>query len=289
MLADVLGKMSKRLKVSAFLISFLFMAAATTMPELFVGVISSIEGEGGLAFGTVIGSNIANIALILGFLLIINSKVSVRGEISRQQSVLLAAISLLPLLLISDKILSRIDGVILLCAFVFYCWQLIKNSYFFRQIEKVKSDSNFWFEIGKFVVAVFILLLASRYTVKYAQEIALSMNLPIIIIGIFIVSLGASLPEMIFAIRSSQSDNPHLSMGDIIGSVVFNATIILGVSSIIRPIVVENIHQYLIAGLALFLVMLYFIMANYHSKLFSRKWGIILILFYITFLVVELV
>lgn len=288
-LAASLTTLSKRLHISAFLISFLLMAAATSMPELFVGIMSGVEGEGSLAFGTAIGSNIADIALVLGVLLIINGAITIKGTINKRESVWVAILAMLPILLVLDKTLSRIDGVILILGFALYAWQLLKNSHFFQKVNNVKANPGFWQDFLKFIVSVIILIFASRYTVIYAEEIAHDLNIPIMLIGIFLVAIGTSLPELVFAIRSTQSENPRLSLGDIVGSIVFNATIILGVSAFINPIYLSAVSEYYISAIALLILLVYFVYANYQNKILNRNWGYGLVAFYLLFLIIELI
>ncbi len=264
------------------------MATATSMPELFVGVMSGLEGEGSLAFGTSIGSNIADVALILAILLIINGTISVKGAITRRESVWVAILAMLPVLLILDKTLSRIDGVILILAFVLYVWQLLKSSHFFQKVEQAKDNHRFWIEVGKVAISIVVLLVASRFTVIYAKDIALSLSVPIFLVGILLAPIATTLPELIFAIKSSQKNTPKLSLGDIVGSIVFNATIVLGISSLINPIVIDGFSKYIISAVALFLVIAYFVYANYQNKVLSRNWGIALIAFYLLFLIAEI-
>ena len=258
------------------------------MPELFVGIMSGLEGEGSLAFGTIIGSNIADIALVLGVLLIINGTVIVKGAINRRESIWVAILAMLPVLLVLDRTLSRIDGVILVLAFVLYAWQLMKNSHFFQKVYDIKANPRFWQDVAKFVASIVVLIVASRYTVVYAERIATEINIPIILIGIFLVALGTSLPELVFAIRSSQSENSGLSLGDIIGSIVFNATIILGISALVSPIHLGAISEYYISAAALLILVSYFVCANYKNKILSRNWGFALVAFYLVFLLVEI-
>jgi len=288
-LAASLTNLSKRLRISAFLVSFLLMAAATSMPELFVGIMSGLGGEGSLAFGTIIGSNIADIALVLGVLLIINGSITVKGAINRRESIWVAILAMFPVLLALDGTLSRIDGVILVLGFILYAWQLVKNSHFFQKVNNIKANPKFWQDLVKFIGAIVVLIIASRYTVIYAEKIASDINIPIILIGIFLVALGTSLPELVFAIRSSQSGNSRLSLGDIVGSIVFNATIILGISALVSPIHLGAISEYYISAVALLILVTYFVYANYQNRVLNRNWGYALVAFYFVFLIVELV
>jgi len=286
-LAAVLTRLSRSLHVSSFVISFVLMAGATTLPEFSVGVISSLEGTGTLAFGTVIGSNIANIALVLGLLLLLNGRLQVKGVIRRREAFWAAVLALVPLLLAADGRLSRIDGAVLVLGFCAYLAQLLHNARFFHKMDEARADPTFWRDLGLFVLFVALLLLSSRWAVHFAVQIADLLGVPVFVIGLFLVAVGTSLPEIVFAIRATLAKNPLLAFGDITGAVVFNASLVLGTAALIQPIVLESLKEYQVAAVALFLVLTYLVLAVHTGRMMSRVWGIALFAVYAVFTALE--
>ncbi len=286
-LAAVLTRLSRSLHVSSFVVSFVLMAAATTLPEFSVGVISSLEGTGTLAFGAVLGSNIANIALVLGLLLLLNGRLQVKGVVRRREAFWAAVLALVPLLLAADGQVSRIDGAVLLLGFCAYLAQLLRSARFFHKADEVKGDPRFWRDLALFVVFVALLLLSSRWAVHFAVGIAELLGVPVFVIGLFLVAVGTSLPELVFAVRATLAKDPLLSFGDVTGAVVFNASLVLGVAALIRPIVLESLREYEVAAGALFLVLVYLVVAVYTGRMMSRAWGIGLFALYAVFTALE--
>lgn len=288
-LVSTLTRLSGALRISFFVVSFLLMAGATSIPELFVSISSAFEGSTSLAFGTVVGSNIADIALVLGVLLILNNGVKVEGSIRRYDSYLMALVALLPFILIIDGSLSRIDGVILLIAFVFYLSFLLRGARFFSKIRETKPNINLVRDISIFIVAVIILLVSSHYVVGSSISIARDLNFPVVIVGLILIALGTSLPELVFAFRSSKENKAEMSLGDITGSVVFNATLILGIAAVISPFELTSRFTYLISGIMTLILFAYFVYGVSNEKVFRRPFGYLLIALYIIFALVEII
>ncbi len=287
MLATVLGRLARSLQVSSFLISFMLMAAATSVPELSVTIVSSLQHQGSLAFGTVVGSNIANIALVMGVLMLLSGRIKIRSAIRRREAAWAGGLALLPILLAMDGTLSRADGGALLLGFGAYVTQLLRNAHFFHKAEAVKGDPTFWRDLVLFALLVTLLLFSSRWVVHFAVDIAQLMGIPLFVIGLFVLAIGTSLPELVFAIRSSLAHDPLLSMGDITGSIVFNASVILGVGAMISPIKLQSPSHYLLSAGTLAVLLVYLWLATHTDKVTSRLWGGILLVVYAAFVALE--
>ena len=286
-LASVLGRLAGALKVSSFIISFVLMAAATSVPELSVGIVSSLEGKGSLSFGNVVGSNIANIALVMGVLMLLSGRLKIRSVIRRREAAWAAGLALLPLLLALDGKLSRGDGAALLLAFLAYMAQLLRSSRFFHEADGVKGDPRFWRNVAMFVGLVAVLVYSSRWVVYFAVEAAGLLGVPVFVIGLFVLAIGTSLPELVFAIRSSLAGDPLLSMGDITGSIVFNASVVLGITALISPVKLQSVSHYLASAVTLLALLLYLVLATHTEKATSRLWGGILLAVYVGFVAFE--
>lgn len=286
-LASVLGRLASALNVSSFLISFVLMAAATTVPELSVGIVSSLEGQGTLIFGTVIGSNIANIALVGGVLMLLSGRLRIRSVLRRREATWAGGMALLPLLLAMDGKLVRAEGLVLLVALVAYMAQMLRSAKFFHQADEVKGDPTFRRDLVLFFVLVAVLLYSSHWAVRFAVQVAELVGVPVFVIGLFVLAVGTSLPELVFAIRCSLAKDPLLALGDITGALVLNATLILGISVLIAPIDLQAFSHYLRSGGVLLFLLVYLVLATHSDKFTSRLWGIALLSVYAAFVALE--
>jgi len=288
-----LSQLSKVFKVSHFAVSFMIMALATSIPELFLGVNSALDRVPTLSLGTVIGSNIADLALVFGVILLLVPSVKLKSVIAKKDALYMTAIVFLPLFLLVDKTLSRIDGVILLFVFAFYSWSVFwSKQKFFKlpqRIEKgeLKKAFNLFKELLIFIVGVLVLVVASRFVVGYSEELAISLGLPLVVVGISVLALSTSLPELVFEIRAVATDRRSMALGDLIGSLVVNSGLVLGVTALICPIQIESLASFFLGAGFLIFFLLFFVFSVFRGV--PRFSGALLILFYLVFLVLEFV
>lgn len=286
-LAAVLGRLAQSLKVSSFLISFVMMAAATTVPELSVGILSSLQGQGSLVFGTAVGSNIANIALVMGVLMLLSGRLRIRSVLRRREASWAAGLALLPVLLAADGTITRAEGVVLLLALGAYMGQLLRSARFFHETDGLKGDPTFRRDLVLFAVLVGVLLYSSHWAVQFAVQVAELLGVPLFVIGLFVLAVGTSLPELVFAIRSAQAGDPLLALGDITGAIVLNATFILGIAALISPIELGAISPYIRSAVVLATLLVYLVLATHSERFTSRVWGLGLLGVYSAFVVAQ--
>lgn len=286
MLVRSLPTIAVAFRMSPFLLSFVLMAVSTSLPELFVGITSAREGNSALALGTVIGSNIANLTLI-GGLSIILARGFKTSKIARKDSWMMLLLAVLPvILMVFDYELSRLDGAILLIVFALYMIFLLAKRETEEFRDKIKIGKLLLSFLG-FIAGLFLLFYSAKYAVKYASLLAFDMMMPPILIGIFFLALGTSLPELIFstiAVRKKQSD---LVLGNLIGSVIANSTLILGVTAIIQPIT-ANFLLYLTSSVFMIAIIFLFTVFLDTGRELSWKEGMALVIFYVLFLLIEL-
>ena len=281
-----LTKLARLLKISEFVIAFILMALFTSLPELVVGVVSSLHKLPTLILGTVIGSNIADLTFVAGIAILIARTISVKEKIIKREAYFMLGICFLPVLLMIDKVLSRIDGIILLAVFLTYMFFLYKRGKItIPEMEKVtflESFKNF----GLFVLGIILLLGSAEFVVRYARIIALDLRLPDIMVGLFLVAIGTSLPELIFESRAVLKGKKEMALGDIMGSVVANSTLVLGISALIFPL--SGGFFYFITG-AYFMILTAFVFVTFmkSEERFSIMEGIALLMMYVLFMMLE--
>lgn len=298
-LTESLQELSKITRVGKFAIASLLLAFATSVPELVVGVTAALENRPELALGTILGSNIANISLVIGGAAVIGGSFSVAGEFLKLDvfSVFLAGV--LPLILLLDNRLSRVDGVILLLVYGIYNYGLLQNrlkrrtggSGEGRILRKIFTSTarkrlNRW--LAWLFLSAAMLMFAADMIVKTGSLLAQGLGVPVFLIGLFLVAIGTSLPELSFEIGAVKKRQVGMVLGDLFGSVVANSTLILGVVSLIAPIKLKNgLNAYLLAAMAfgvIFLLFWYFV----RTKRKLERWeGLLLLLAYGVFILVE--
>lgn len=287
-LVKSLKKIAGYLHVNEFVVGFILMAFATSLPELFVGISSALNKRSDLSLGNVIGANILNLTLIMGILILLGGGFKIKNKRTKKDALFMVGLASLPLfLMLIGKSLSRIDGVILIVAFFTYSTILYKKqrlkSKAFTMIEKRWEPIAY---TSIFILGLVMLFVASHFVVKYASIISFELNFPPIFIGLFLISIGTTLPELTFGIRAVLSGNTEMALGGQIGSVVANATLVLGITALIFPIKADLL---LFFTSGIFMVIVAFLFATFveSGNKLSLKEGISLIMLYVFFVIIE--
>jgi len=268
-LVDGASSLSKRLKVSELVIGLTVVAFGTSMPELFVNIFASIKGDSGIALGNILGSNIANIFLILGISGVIFPLTVTAGTVWKEIPLgLLAAV--LVGILANDRLidgcafsaLSRIDGLVLISFFIIFIYYSVGIA---RKIEGMdRYTRTKGYGLARIciliVTGLFCLVIGSRWIVNGAVNLATMWGVSQSFIGLTIVAVGTSLPELATSAVAAYKRNPEIAVGNVVGSNIFNIFFILGLSVIIRPLPFEarnniSVGVLIFANLLLFLWM----------------------------------
>ncbi|WP_020406054.1 calcium/sodium antiporter [Hahella ganghwensis] len=238
---------AKHLGMSSLLIGMVIVGFGTSAPEIVVSVLASMQGNPGLALGNALGSNITNIALILGVTAVL-SPIIVQSNIIRKEFPLLIAISALAVVLLIDGEISRYDGMILLIAFVAVMgWSIYTgmkggDDILVGEFEQELSEEQMSLKMSIFWLVIGLLLLvgSSRLLVWGAVDIATSLGVSDLIIGLTIVAIGTSLPELASSIAATRKGEHDLAIGNVIGSNMFNTLTVIGIAGVISPLGVDS-------------------------------------------------
>jgi len=274
-------------------VGFILVAFSTSLPELFVAIFAIIEPENvGVSIGNVLGSNIANICLVLGIIIVLialkytdNAKflpAMAKEETGGLYFALLVA-SVIPLGLLYIGSASYIIGAILLAVFSYNIYQLSKT----RNVKDKPGIGEESRKLKKYVVIAVLgaagVVASAYFIVETASYIALSVGIPKVVIGATIVGIGTSLPELVTSLDSIKKGHADLALGNIVGSCFMNITLILGLTLITAPFRVSlaAFSELIIFSLVANLFLSYFLSTN---KIGLREGGILLFI-YIMFLV----
>ncbi len=275
------------------LIGMIVVGFGTSAPEMVVSALAALQGSPGIAIGNAYGSNIANIGLILGITALI-SPIDVHSNILRKELPILAGVTALSILLIYDLEISFFDAIILLLVFGGLMYWTIqqrikeKRDSLAKEIEEETAalampikKSVFWLVLG-----LILLIISSRILVWGAVELAKIFGVSDMIIGLTIVALGTSLPELASSIIAVRKGEHEIALGNIIGSNLFNTLAVVGIAGVINPIAIspETLSRdvVIMAGLTIFLFVIGYSFKRRHGRI-NRYEGAGLLLFYIAY------
>lgn len=289
LLVRTLRKLAVYLRVSEFVIGFILMAFATSIPELFVGISSALANNTALVLGNVIGANILDLTIIVGIVILLRKGIVIESDKTKKDALYMFFIAALPLILMwIGNSISRIDGVILLAAFLIYARKLYKERKIFTK-EVNNAVKKRWGPIlntALFIFSLALLFLSSRFVIEYASLLSFDLALPPVLIGLFLISFGTTLPELTFESRAVLMGHSEMALGNLIGSVIVNSTLVLGITALITPV---TANLWIFFTSAIFMLLVAFLFATFiesGNKLYIRE-GISLILLYIFFILIE--
>jgi cation:H+ antiporter len=280
------SRLAKILRFPEFVVSFFIIALISAFPEATISIISAINGEPELGLGTLLGSNVADLTLVFGIVALFSSRgIKVKSKILKDSFFYLILL-LFPLILGFDGKLSRVDGAaLILSGFLFFVHTYVESKKFHKRFNNTKRGS-FTKSLILLIISLAVLLASAYFTVKFAVGFAYDIKLPPILIGITILAIGTCLPELIFSIRAVKKNHDELALGDILGTVITDATIILGLVALISPFNYNPFNIYITGG-AMFLAGFLVIIFMKSEKSLSKLEGVLLLLVYVAFVIAE--
>lgn len=234
---DNASGIAKKLRISPVIIGLTIVAFGTSLPELAVSVTAALEGSNGIALGNVVGSNVFNLLVVAGGSACIFPLVCDRILLKRDWPLSAFAALLLLLFLLGDYQISRIEALILLLMMAFVLFSQLKSA---KREEAISCETR---SLG--ILCVFLVIgiaaigIGGQITVEGATSLARIFGMSETLIGLTIVAMGTSLPELVTSIVAAHKGENDIAMGNVIGSNLFNILCILGISAFLRPMIVE--------------------------------------------------
>jgi len=295
-LVKSLAKVCRFLGWREFVVAFFIMSVATSAPNFFVDVNAALQGIPELAFGDVVGGNIVDLTLVIGLAILIgNINLPAESKMVQRSAIFAVVIVILPFILALDGKLDRIDGAVLILAFLVYVFWLFGKREQFTKVYRGRESKNIFVRVKGFskgLVGVIIfsifLLAASEGVILSAQHFSSYFKIALPVIGILIVGLGNCAPETYFAIISARRKNNWMILGNLMGSVIVCSTLVLGTVIMIKPFTITDFSPFAIARVFVVAAALFFIFALRTGKTITKKEGIFLIIIYFLFLFTEL-
>ena len=277
------------LGLSPLIVGLTVVALGTSLPEALVSVQASLDNQGGIALGNVIGSNILNIALILGLSALIQP-LKVDSHLVKADVPLLVGASFMLIVLLEDFHISRIEGALLLLGIVFYvCGNIMTVKKTSPEEDKIEGmeipedqSKNFLRDIGFLILGLIALAFGSDFLVSGAVDLARLWGLSEALIGLTIVSIGTGTPELATALMAAYRKTADIAIGNAVGSNLFNIMFVVGLAGLVAPMDATGINSsdlYLMFGLTILLLP-----TVWTGMLLDRKEGFLFVAIYVAYL-----
>jgi cation:H+ antiporter len=298
-LVDGASSIARRFNVSDLVIGLTVVAFGTSSPELFVNIISSIKGNTDIAIGNVLGSNIANVFLILGVSSIIYPLTVGTGTVWKEIPLSLLAALLLGILAndqLIDKAsfssITRIDGLVFLSFFIIFIYYSMSIA---KKIEGLEDHvPTKQYRMAKSLLLVMLgligLTLGGQWIVNGAVRLALKFGMSQSLVGLTIVAVGTSLPELATSAVAARKRNVEIAVGNVVGSNIFNVFFVLGISAVVKPLPFHARSNIDVGVVILASLVLFAYMFTGKKRSLDRWEGIIFVLMYagyLTFVIIQ--
>ena len=274
-------RLAQAFKISPFIIGATVIGFGTSTPELAVSLMAALQDSGDLALGNIIGSNITNIGLVLGLTAVI-VPLTIEKQRFIDESPPLIITSLIIVVFAWNNYLGRTEGFIMICLLVIYLWRAFQTK---EKIDLDLSEDHLFSEYGGssfqtflVILGIIMLILGANWMVEGATGIARKLGVSEWFIGVSIVALGTSLPELVSSLIAAKKGHGEMAIGNVFGSNIFNILMVIGTTSLIQPLSIgEEIYTDLIYTTALTCLLLLLIRME---NVVRKRDGIILIVCY---------
>ena len=283
------------MNVSKLLIGLTVVSVGTSAPEIVVTLIAALQGDSGLGFGNAIGSNIANIGLVLGMTAIVVPLPFAMSVLKFEMPWLLLATLLVACILGYDYELSRIDGVILFVMLAAGMYQMFRAARKRHELpEGLEEELQDLEEMSKrqawtwLIIGLILLGIAARLVVYSASDIASYFGVPSSVVGLTIVALGTSLPELAATLTAAKRGHPEIAIGNVVGSNILNILAVLPIPALILPYALSTVEVWRDLGTMFAFTMLLALFAYgiRSKKIVTRFEGAVLLLGYVGYMAI---
>lgn len=236
---DGASSIAGKLKVPSLIIGLTVVSMGTSMPEAAVSISASLSGDNGISLGNVIGSNIFNLLMVVGISAIIIPVATDKDILKRDMPINIIVTGVL-LLMLLDNDLSRVDAAILLLVLAVYMYMLIRSALKNREQGEALKVYSWTKSVIISVVGLAAIIGGGQLVVNSAKTIAINLGMGETLVGLTVVALGTSLPELVTSIVAARKGESGIAMGNAVGSCLFNILFILGLAGVIHPMEAEN-------------------------------------------------
>jgi len=294
-LINSLNTIAKYLEWREFVLAFIVIAIAASLPNLFVGITSALHGIPELSFGDIVGGNMIDLTIAVALAALFARGLPAESKMVQTSALFTMFIAVFPLLLILDGTLGRGDGMVLILTFFIYItWLFSKKERFTKvynnnKVPPIKKFKIFFKDLGRLLLGLVLLLVAAEGIVRSASFFSQQLNLPLALVGILVVGLGNAIPETYFAIIAARKARNWMILGDLMGSVIVATTLVLGIVALICPIEIVYFSPFAIARFFLIISAMFFLFFVRTERKITAKEALCLLSLYIAFVLVEII
>lgn len=278
------AKLAENFHISRYIIGFVIVAFISILPETIIAINSAIEGVPEFGLGTLFGSNIADLTLVFAILILYAGR-GIKIESKVLQNIRLYPFFIfLPVLFGLNGHFSRIEGAALIITGILFYYFVFRNGTKSSKVFK-KGDGKYK-NIFFLLLAMALLLVGAHFTVTSVTALAQALQITPILIGMLIVSFGTIMPELFYSLKAVKKKEDGLAIGDILGSVLADATIVVGILAFISPFYFPVKIVY-VTGVFMVLASLILLKFMHSGRILSKKEGIMLLVFWVIYVIVE--
>lgn len=278
------GRLAESFHLSKYTVGFIIIAIISILPETFISINSAFAGIPSFGLGMLFGSNIADLTLVFAILVLYAGRsLKVESKILKNNTIY-PFMLFLPLILGLNGSLSRLEGLALIAAGGIFYFMAFKNGS--EDVPMPKQEGSRIKNLGLLVASMAILLVGSHFTVTSATAVASNFGVSPILIGMLVVGLGTTMPELFFSLKSIKKKDDSLAIGDILGTVLADALIVVGILALIDPFVFPQKIVYVTGG---FMVVASFVLFRFmrSGRSLTKREAWMLFLFWAVFVLVE--
>ena len=282
------SSIARKFKISPMIIGLTIVAMGTSMPELSVSVTSSLIGQNDMSLANVVGSNMFNVLMVLGVSSLIMN-LPIEKDRIKFDIPFLIGIGILLLLMLLDLKLGILEGIILISIFAFYLWRTLKPMLKKKDKDTKENEENksMFKMIALSLVGIIGIIIGGDMVVDNASKIAEMFGMSQNLIGLTIVAVGTSLPEFVTSVMAIKKGENEIAIGNVVGSNIFNILLILGVSSIVNPLMVDVVGLIDTLFMIASSVLLYLFVRK--NKNLNRYQGVVFILLYVGYIIYTII
>ena len=269
---DGSSSIASRFGIPQLIIGLTIVAMGTSLPEAFVSITAALKSNAAITIGNVVGSNILNVGIILGITALIRP-LHIQNSTIKYEMPFMMLVTLVLILQGINHTISRFDGIVMWLFFLGYLYYIFKMSKNQMEETEIKKTNPLFIPLG-----LICLMVGSNCAVDAATNIAVSLGVSQRFIGLTIVALGTSLPELVTSVTAARKGNADIAIGNIIGSNIFNILFVVGSSALITPVPFES--HFIIDSFVAILIGLVLYLCTKKTRVLDKKAGILLLITY---------
>ncbi len=280
------SKIADKFGIPQLVIGLTIVAMGTSLPEAAVSISAALKGSAEITIGNVVGSNILNVFIILGLTSVICAVTVQKSTIKYEIPFTILVTVLLGVLGLTDNTVGRLDGVILwvfMILYLLYLLRMAKKGAPMEEIETAEKDEPIWKLVLYVIAGAVLIVWGSNVAVDAATALAQIFGMSERLIGLTIVALGTSLPELVTSVTAAVKGKADIAVGNIVGSNIFNILFVVGTSALITPVVYSS--NFMVDSIAAVVAMVVLLLCVLRKQKLVRTGGIVLLLGYVVYFV----